>query len=167
MAINPYIVNPGAYFVGCIQCGSNPCVCLTLTTGMVPPGSGNIVKYQKYPNVKLTPSDTIDMESEIRKQLKLHIHFAKEWVTRHLEWHLVPDSSRPFDRVYLVHDKKRLKLIDNFPMNELEIVGLSMREYNTLYPSERELMPNHQHLIRYRDFELWAIGAEPLPDLLL
>lgn len=146
---NVYISQPGAIyptsssqrfpFAVCGACMSTPCRCIPPTT---------------------------DSTELIKKELKVWIHFCYEFVKRNEGWIVVPDSSRPFDAVYLDNPNKRLKLIDKFPMNEIEICGLTIDQYGVLFPEDRPGALFRVHLIPYPTFQYWALGIEELPELL-
>lgn len=148
----------------------------------LPINYGQSIRYapQKTPNVTIgtstnpgniviisTPEVSFDnhYSDTVNKQLKVFIHFAKLFVARYPAWTIVPDSSKPFESVTLENRKSMLRLLDKFPMNEIEIVGLSAQQYAHLRKQE-VYATNQPHTVSYPDFQYWALGIDPLPDLL-
>jgi len=123
---------------------------------------GTYVTFPKYASV---PGSGQQLSKDhLRKQLKIFIHFAKQWVVQNPSWIIEPNASRPFESVVLVQPIKHLRILDKFPMNELEITGLTHEQSRTLHPEFYD--GDGSMTVSFQDFQAWALGIDPLPDIL-
>lgn len=150
---------------GCGACGTTLCICAgnhlyyIYQNTLPPTQTASSIPNGAYPTL---PVASPELE---RKQLKIFLHFSNEFILRYPQWIIQPDASRPFGRIILLNPERHIKFFDKFPMNELEVVGLTIDEYDKLYPFGITGMPRSP-LIPYTDFQYWALGIDELPELL-
>jgi hypothetical protein len=122
------------------------------------PSPGSVVQWTNYNTGSPTKEDTEEAEVLNTKKFKL---IAEEFCKRNVEWNTVPDINQPLRKIRIMHSSKQLWIQDCFPMNEIKVVGGTMKPRDMCDPLQQIGLefPVHSMLL----FERWAFGIEECP----
>jgi hypothetical protein len=118
------------------------------------PLTGSTVRWTKLVN-EITPPTKEQTEQASLINTKKFKLIAEEFCKRNPVWTIVPDINEPLRRIRIMHSSNQLWIQDCFPMNEIKVVGGSIKLESQL----GQQFPVHPML----QFEKWAFGMEDCP----